>query len=49
MTSLSKDYRLSLYKELVELVKDKVYIVQYSLDDKLYIKKSYIQRIMISI
>ena len=39
MTSLSKDYRLSLYKELVELVKDKVYIVQYSLDDKLYIKK----------
>lgn len=39
MSHLSMDYRLSLYNELVELDEDKVYIVQSSLDDKLYIKK----------
>lgn len=39
MSNLSMDYRLSLYTELVELRKDKIYIVQSSLDEKLYIKK----------
>ena len=38
MSNLSMDYRLSLYTELVELRKDKIYIVQSSLDEKLYIK-----------
>lgn len=39
MSYLSMDYKLSLYTELVELREDKIYIVQNSLDDKLYIKK----------
>lgn len=39
MGQLSADYRLYLYTELVELVEDKIYMVQNSLDDKIYIKK----------
>lgn len=39
MSHLSTDYRLSLYSELVELTKNKIYFVQNSLDDKIYIKK----------
>lgn len=39
MNHLSMDYRLSLYTELVELLENKIYIVQSSLDNKLYIKK----------
>lgn len=32
-------YRLSIYSEIYELSKDKVYMVKSSLDDKIYIKK----------
>ena len=39
MDHLSVDYRLSLYSELVELSQNKIYIVQNSLDGKIYIKK----------
>lgn len=39
MSHLPMDYKLSLYTELVVLREGKVYIVQNSLDDKLYIKK----------
>ena len=39
MSHLSIDYRLSLYSDLVELSNNKIYIVQNSLDGKIYIKK----------
>lgn len=39
MKNLNKKYRLSLYSHIVELSRDKVYIVKNSLDDKIYIKK----------
>ncbi|MBS4536379.1 serine/threonine protein kinase [Clostridium sp. D2Q-14] len=39
MNNLSNKYRLSIYSEISELSKDKVYIVKSSLDDKIYIKK----------
>lgn len=39
MGSFTEKYRLSIYTEVVEISKDKVYIVKSSLDDKIYIKK----------
>lgn len=39
MVNLSDKYRLSIYTEIVELSKGKIYIVKSSLDDKIYIKK----------
>lgn len=39
MKDLTANYRLSLYTEVIELSKGKVYIVKSSLDDRIYIKK----------
>lgn len=39
MNNFTVDYRLSLYTELTELSQDKIYIVQSSLDDRIYLKK----------
>jgi len=39
MEIISKNYKISLYEELVELVEDKIYIARSSLDDRIYIKK----------
>lgn len=39
MGNLSGKYRLSIYSELAEVSKGKIYIVKSSLDDKIYIKK----------
>ncbi len=39
MDNISEKYRLSIYSELVEISKEKIYIVKSSLDDKIYIKK----------
>lgn len=36
---LTGKYRLSIYSEIVELSKGKIYIVKSSLDDRIYIKK----------
>ena len=39
MKNITAEYRESIYIEIVELSREKVYIVKNSLDDKLYIKK----------
>lgn len=39
MENLTERYRISIYEEVAELSKEKVYIVKSSLDDKIYIKK----------
>lgn len=37
MEELTAKYRISLYSEIVEISKEKIYIVKSSLDDKIYI------------
>lgn len=39
MNNLTENYRHSIYSEVAELSKGKIYIVKNSLDDKIYIKK----------
>lgn len=39
MEGLTAKYRMSIYSEIVEISKGKIYIVKSSLDDKIYIKK----------
>lgn len=39
MENMTEKYRLSIYTEIIELSKGKVYIVKSSLDDRIYIKK----------
>lgn len=46
MENIAGKYRLSIYTEIAELVKEKIYIVKSSSDDRIYIKKYWKLKIM---